>query len=55
MLKIVIILTMHVTNTFSMFYGNQAERQSAILSFRYPIVFTAMNTFKANQGGGVTL
>lgn len=46
---------MHVTNTFSMFYGNQAERQSAVLSFRYPIVFTAVNTFKANQGGGVTL
>ena len=38
-----------------MFYGNQAERQSAVLSFRYPIVFNGVNIFKANRGGGVTL
>lgn len=42
-------------HTFSIFYGNQAERQSAVLSFRYPIVFTGMNIFKANRGGGMTL
>ena len=42
-------------HTYSSFCGNQAKRQSSILSFRYPIKFTGVNIFKANQGGGVTL
>lgn len=39
----------------SNFIGNKAEKQGAVLSFRYPISLSGINVFKRNEGGGVSL
>lgn len=39
----------------SVFSGNNASRQGAILSFRFPILLNGTNEFRRNEGGGISL
>ena len=40
---------------FSIFTGNKAEREGAIMSFRFPISLNGTNIFRRNEGGGISL
>jgi len=39
----------------SNFIGNRASNQSAVFTFRLPLVFTGKNIFRGNKGGAVYL
>jgi hypothetical protein len=39
----------------STFFGNKAEREGAVMSFRFPISLSGTNVFRRNEGGGISL
>ena len=46
---------MNLHTSYSTFTANKAQRQGAILSFRFPISLAGTNVFERNEGGGISL